>query len=164
MFCVDGTLHYNPLINKVIYVFYYRNQYAVMDTMLNLLYRGPTIDSISHAKIKVTSNKEGTHFTKDGQSVLVNRLSYTYKNLLFINSMIPAKNEDKNEFAHSARIDIYNLDALTYSGSFYIAEVNSKKMQGFVVQNSRLFALFDKYLVSYDLTALLGEFGIGMRY
>jgi hypothetical protein len=52
VFCTDGMLRYNETLHRLIYTYFYRNEYVVYDTNLNLDYRGHTIDTISRAQIK----------------------------------------------------------------------------------------------------------------
>src|SRR5260221_10965763 len=55
VFCTDGMMHYDKELNELVYLYYYRNQFMVMDTSMNLLYRGNTIDTTSRAKIKTAT-------------------------------------------------------------------------------------------------------------
>ncbi|MCG1037959.1 hypothetical protein KI686_16295, partial [Polaribacter sp. DS7-9] len=51
LFCTDGMLHYNRKRHQLIYLYYYRNQYILMDTLLNIVHKGNTIDTNRVAKI-----------------------------------------------------------------------------------------------------------------
>src|SRR5690606_14246049 len=53
LFSVNGMLHYNKELNRVVYLYSYRNQFMVLDTAMRLLYRANTLDTIAHAHIKV---------------------------------------------------------------------------------------------------------------
>ncbi|MDD5152064.1 MAG: hypothetical protein PHC28_16555, partial [Flavobacterium sp.] len=53
VFDTDGSLHYSPALQKLVYVYYYRNQFIVANPQLKLSYRGNTIDTNSVAKLKI---------------------------------------------------------------------------------------------------------------
>jgi hypothetical protein len=95
IFCTDGILHYNKKAKSFAYVYYYRNQFILMDTSLNLLYRGKTIDTISHAQIKVAKIKSENSMNMAAPPLVVNKQSAVSGNWLFINSNVKAKHEDK---------------------------------------------------------------------
>ncbi len=45
IFCTDGMMSYCKKSGKLIYVYYYRNQFICADSNLHLIYRGNTIDT-----------------------------------------------------------------------------------------------------------------------
>ena len=53
VFDTDGSLHYSAALQKLVYVYYYRNQFIVANPQLKLSYRGHTIDTNSVAKLKI---------------------------------------------------------------------------------------------------------------
>lgn len=153
VFDVDGTLQYDKDENLVVYVYYYRNQYIVMDTSLNLINRGRTIDTVTHAQIKVDSiiKKDSYTYTMSAPPLVINKMSCVYKGLLFINSNQLAKNEDIEAFNQSSVIDVYDLTNYQYQFSFYVPHYNSNKMKEFKFYDNKFFARFDHYILSYDL-------------
>lgn len=158
VFCTDGMLHHNREMNILVYIYYYRNQFICMDTNLNLLYKGNTIDTISQAKIKVAEIQSNNSITLASPPFLVNKKSCVYGNWLFINSNLIADNEDKRTFQKSNVIDVYNLKARgTYEFSFYISHYQGHKMKGFQVLKDRLFAIHDRYLLSYQLDSIFSR-------
>lgn len=154
LFCTDGMLYFNEKTNQVVYVYYYRNQFITMDTSLNLLYRGTTIDPVTTARIKTARLKDGS-VTLASPPYLVNNRSHTNGNYLFINSKIKAKNDDSELFAKTSVIDVYSLLNGTYVGSFYIPEFLGHKIKEFKVFDSTLVAIQGHYLVTYTLPNLL---------
>jgi hypothetical protein len=150
-FCVDGMLHYNKNTSRLVYVYYYRNQFIVSDTNLNLEYRGKTIDTISRAQIKIAtiSSKNGrTHATPP---LFVNKQSCVDGNLLLVNSALQAKNESREGFDNSSVIDVYNLQTGEYKFSFYIPKYSGKRMHDFKIFGDKLVVLIDKYVITYNL-------------
>ena len=155
-FCVDGMLHFNSQLNKLLYVYYYRNKYLVMDTTLKLDFYGETIDTISRAKLNI-STIEGGNVSTLGHSLIVNKLSCTYSSFLFVNSGIRARNETEGAFKNASAIDIYDLEARRYVQTFYVKNRNGKRVREFRIFNDKLFVLFDHYLIGYDLYNLIDE-------
>lgn len=151
VFCVDGQLQYNKQLKQLIYMYYYRNQYIVMDSNLNLAFRANTIDTNRIAKIKVDSIRSKKSFSKSGPSKLVNRTFSTSGDWLYINSKLLSIKENALVFKESSVIDVYNLKNHSYHFSFYLPDYKEKKMSNFLVHNNVLFAVYDQYLISYDL-------------
>jgi hypothetical protein len=153
LFCTDGMLHFNKETNQVVYVYYYRNQFLTMDTSLNLLYQGTTIDPIAKARIKVARLNDGS-VTLASPPYLVNNRSDTSGEYLFIHSKIKSKNEDRRYFEKTSVIDIYHLDNGSYIQSFYIPEFRGFKIKEFKVFDSTLVAIQGHFLVTYNLPGL----------
>lgn len=150
-FCTDGMLHFNKELGMLVYVYYYRNQFICADTSLNLLYRGNTIDTISQAKITVAKIKSDSTITLSSPPLTVNNKSCVSGNWLFINSNILAKNEGVKDFEHSSVIDVYNLKDGQYQFSFYLPEHKGKKVREFKVYDYMLIAMYDHYVLKYQL-------------
>lgn len=151
-FCVDGIMDYNSDLGRVIYTYYYRNQFLVMDTMLNLIYEGRTIDTVSRAKIKITEFSNGTKQMMGAPPLMVNKRMCTDGNWLLIHSGLLAKNEDVNDFKHSSVIDVYHLNDGSYQFSFYIRDFKTEKLRFFSVNEGQLVALFERHIILYDIT------------
>jgi hypothetical protein len=149
MFCVEGDLHYNKQLNRLVYLYFYRNEYIVMDTSLNLLSRYHTIDTFSHAQIKIAKIESQNYSTHAAPALRINGNSCVYGNYLFVNSNLLANNEDEKEFRGSTVIDVYNIKNGTYSHSFYIKDYRGMKVMGFQVLENHLATLVDRYLVIY---------------
>lgn len=151
LFCTDGMLHYNKDLAMLVYVYHYRNQFICMDSSLNLLYRGKTIDTISHAKIKVAEIKSENAITLAAPPLMVNSGSCVSGNWLFVHSKLLAKNENKKIFDSSSVIDVYNLTDGSYKFSLYLLDHEGKKMKEFQVSGNKLIALYDHYILTYNL-------------
>lgn len=150
-FCVDGMMHFNKDMNWLVYVYYYRNQFICADSSLNLLYRGNTIDTVSKAKIKLAEIKSENSITVAAPPMMVNKKSCVSGNNLFVNSNLLAKNEDKKKFESSSVIDVYNLKDGKYQYSFYLPKYNKRKLREFQVLGDTLIALYDHYVLKYQL-------------
>jgi hypothetical protein len=151
IFCTDGMLLYNDDLKRLIYTYYYRNEYIVCDTNMNLDYRGHTIDTFSRAQIKVGHiNSENSNTLLDRK--FVNIRSCTYGNYLFIRSNLLAKHDPKNWLSTQSVIDVYDLKSNTYRFSFILPNHGKARVKDFMVLNNKtLIALFDHYIIKYDL-------------
>ncbi|MBC9797035.1 hypothetical protein [Sinomicrobium weinanense] len=151
IFCTDGMLHYNKDLSRLIYLYHYRNQYMVMDTSLNLLSYGKTIDTNSRAKIKTASIPSQYSTTLSAPGFMVNKDSYTSGELLFVHSDLMAKNESLETFNKTSVIDVYNIQDHTYKFSFYIYPYEEFKLNQFAVTDRHLIAIHHRHLLVYEL-------------
>ncbi len=156
LFCVDGMMHAIPGRNILLYVYYYRNEYIVMDTLLRLKYRGHSIDSITRAKIEVKDVGERYH-TIASIPLFVNKFSCADTSLLFIASGIRARNQTEAGFSAVTTVDVYDLNVKRYRGSFTIPMVHGKP-KDLIVQHGSLFVLEGEYITKYDLRNTLPEY------
>lgn len=152
VFCTDGMLRYDNIYGRLIYVYYYRNEFMVMDSSLNLIYRAQTIDTTSIAKIKVATIESSQWKTLSSPANFVNKQVDVMGNWLFIQSNLIARNEHPEAFKKGAVIDMYNLVTQRYVFSFYLYNFDGQlKMNEFRVFGDRLIARFDNMLVIYRL-------------
>ncbi|MEE9406968.1 MAG: hypothetical protein V3V28_02715 [Polaribacter sp.] len=151
IFCTDGKLLFGKELNKLIYVYFYRNQFIVADTDLKLDYVGKTIDTISKAQIKVAAIDSEKSTTSTSGALVVNKHSCVYNNYLFINSNMLGKYEDENMLKQASIIDVYDLTKNTYEFSFYLYNYKTKKTRSFQVYGNLLIAMADNYIVTHKL-------------
>lgn len=151
VFDTDGMLHYSEEMKRIIYLYSYRNQYIVADKNGALDYRGNTIDTVSRANIKVAHIRKKTERTMAIPTVPVNANSTVYGHLLFVNSNIPGRFEQKDIWKQASVIDVYDLLRKAYLFSFHIYGIGNKKLRNFHVTPTHLYALIDTKLVVYKL-------------
>jgi hypothetical protein len=152
LFCTDGILHYSADMNRLIYIYYYRNQFICMDTSLNVIYKGKTIDTVSQVKIKVAKISSDKAITLAAPPYTVNKQSCVSGDKLFVNSTMLAKNEVKASFDQGSVIDVYDLkNGGSYEFSFYLYDHNSQKLQSFKVKNGVLAAIYGRHVVMYKM-------------
>lgn len=148
VFCTDGQLLYNRDLKQLIYMYYYRNEYIVYDTSLQLSYRGHTIDTFSRAQINVgyiNSSKSKQLMSK----TTVNIRGATSGNYLFIMSGLLARNDGKDSFLRNSIIDVYDLRTDNYRFSFSLPKYNQAWARDIFVVDKTLIALYDHYVVQY---------------
>ncbi len=157
-FCVDGIMTFNPETKQFIYTYFYRNRFITVDTMLASPRIRVTLDSISHARIKVNRiETKGVITSVVVPELLVNSQLFTAGNFLFLRSNIRARNESSEVFAKSPRIDVFDLHTGQYMGSFNLALATGERPREFLALHQTLYALVDERIITFDLKAVLEE-------
>lgn len=153
LFCTDGMLHYNKELSRIVYIYYYRNEFFVLDTTLNVTLKGHTLDTISKAQIKVATIGSNNQHTMAAPPLFVNKKSSVYRNRLFINSNMIARNQGERAFEQGEVIDVYDLYTGQYELSFYIYNYwGSKRMIEFKVLENKIVVLYNKLIRIFDLS------------
>jgi len=149
LLCTDGLLQFSKEFNQLIYIYRYRNQFICMDTSLDILRYGKTIDTTSIAKISV-AEVDGK-ITMSKPPLAVNNDAIVDGKYLFIQSNLIARNELPDRVKNKSVIDVYDIMNVSYSFSFYIETYKGYKMQEFKVKDNKLAALFNQAVIIYDL-------------
>jgi len=147
--CTDGFLQYSKEYYRLIYTYRYRNQFISLDTNLNVLLKGKTIDTTSLAKISV-AEVDGK-ITMSKPPFVVNKGTWVDGAYLFVHSNLVAKNESADKFVKRSVIDVYSIIDGSYRFSFYIDHINGSRMQNFRVRDGLLVATFPGYIARYDI-------------
>ncbi|KXO01109.1 hypothetical protein LS48_01135 [Aequorivita aquimaris] len=150
-FDTDGLLLYNRQLQKIIYVYFYRNEFMVANNDFSLDYIGTTIDTISRAQLDVRTLSSKNQKKLGKNPILVNLWAATYGNFLFIQSDRLGKYESDEIINVASIIDVYDLSDQTYKFSFYLYHLGLNKLREFEVKNLHLYALIDNYLITYKL-------------
>ncbi|TPG31323.1 MauE/DoxX family redox-associated membrane protein [Flavobacterium pectinovorum] len=146
VFDTDGSLLYNSQLDKVIYTYAYRNEFLIIDSKLGRHTSGHTIDTTSHAQVAVASIKSKNIKTLARQPKLVNKLTASFGNYLFVNAALIGKYEPEIMWKQASIIDVYNLKENTYAFSFYVYNIEGRTMDEFVVLNDRIVSLNGRHL------------------
>lgn len=149
-FDTDGLLLYNHELQKIIYVYYYRNQYVITNKQLENKSQGKTIDTIKQAQIDVAYYSKKDEYNL-GKSVLVNRTASVFGKHLFINSDRLGKYEDEDVLKSASIIDQYHITNNTYIQSFYFYHQPLKKLREFKVYKDLIIGLVDNQLWIYQI-------------
>lgn len=151
LFDTDGMLLYNEQLQKVIYTYYYRNQYLITDSHLNLDYVGHTIDTTSRAQIKVVYIHSRKQSKLSAPPLLVNKRTSTYGNYLFVNAGLMGLYEPEEMWRTASIIDVYDFLHKRYDFSFYIDNQDQKKVEHFQVKGDLVVALIGHKIITYRL-------------
>jgi uncharacterized membrane protein YphA (DoxX/SURF4 family)/uncharacterized protein YxeA len=149
IFDTDGTLQYSDKLHRVLYTYYYRNQYIIADEKLLVEYRANTIDTTTKAKIKVVKIKKSGDFKMGAPPYMVNRRTTVRGNLLFINSRVRGKYEEKDVWNYASVVDVYDIPKRTYVLSFYVFDEEGLKMKNFFAFDSSMYVISGRYLLKY---------------
>ncbi|MBW4361046.1 DoxX family protein [Flavobacterium taihuense] len=151
VFDTDGQMAYSKQLNRLVYLYAYRNQYTVADKNLTIDYRGNTIDTMSHANLNIVTIKSRNQKKLGQHPLIVNKNVTIFHNLLFVNSGIPGRYENIKMWEQASIIDVYDISGNSYILSFYIYNEENTKMKNFVVEHSALYALIGNRIVRYNL-------------
>lgn len=151
IFDTDGSLHFNQQLNRIVYVYRYRNEFIVANTNLNLDYLGNTIDTVSRAQVRLVQVKNSTMKTFAEPPLIVNKTTAVDGNLLYVNSLLPGLYESENIWKIASIVDVYDLTDKTYRSSFPIYHIAGKKMKDMLVSGNLLYALIGEKIVCYKL-------------
>ena len=151
IFATDGQLLYDSNFGRIIYVYYYRNQFVVFDKYLNLDYVGNTIDTISKAQLDIIHNASTNENKLKGNATIVNQQAAIAGDYLFIVSDRLGKYEEAKVLQQATIMDVYTISKNRYAFSFYIYNYKGEKVSRFAVNNNQLLTLMGDYLVSYQL-------------
>lgn len=151
VFDADGTLQFDKITGAVVYAYYYRNQFIVTDTNLHLVRVNTTIDTISKADIKIAYVKSRNETKLAAPPTIVNRAAYADNGLLYVNSSQKSRYEGDLVWKQATVIDVYDIRSGKYISSFYVYNINGKKLRSFMVSGKHLYALIGSTLVDYYL-------------
>ena len=152
-FSRDGYVTLDETTGRMVYTYYYKNAFVYLDSSLNVLHTGQLIDTNSVAKIEVAEVKDGRYWmrTVSAPAVVVNKRGYTDGRLFYNHAALAGDNESLKAFDAREVIDVYLLSG-GYSHSIYLPKYPGRKLTDFVVRGNTLIALYERVLVSYQLT------------
>ncbi|RYG04871.1 MAG: hypothetical protein EOO02_05105 [Chitinophagaceae bacterium] len=150
IFCTDGTMDYDKETGKLVYLYHYRNEFIVLDSNLNKIYSGRTIDTNSIAKIKVAETSKGVSKFSAPPAYVNSRVRVTDSKIFVLSSLI-ADNENQKVIEDNDIIDIYSLNDGKYLSTIYVPVEKDDRIIDFIIKDKKLYALKDKSLVQYSL-------------
>lgn len=150
-FSTDGMLMYNNYTKQIIYIYYYRNVFICLDTVLNKKVLLRTIDTVANPHLKTAEIKSEHVIKLLGQPLVVNRNACTYKDKLFIQSTLKSDNELPADFDANIVIDVYDLVMNKYIYSFYLSKFKNMNIDDFRVYENNVITLFGNHMVNYQL-------------
>ncbi|MCK0131586.1 hypothetical protein MWU59_08730 [Flavobacteriaceae bacterium F08102] len=151
VFSVDGTMIISQDQKYLGYVYYYRNQYTIMDSQLDILTKNSTIDTLQTANIELSTFSNGGITTLKNRPTVVNLSAALFKNLILINTTRLGKNDEAKMLDQASIVDVYNWQNQTYEFSFYLYNKGKKHAREFAVYDNYLVALVDNELDVYNI-------------
>lgn len=148
-----GMISYDRATHHGVYVHYYCNKLVLLDSNLNIIKTGATIDTFSHYTIR--SNKYQNNgkeiINNAGPTRFVNRASCVSNGILYIYSEVRANNEAIEEFYTNKRIDLYDMSDLQYKGSYRLKGVQQNKIRNILAAGDHLVLLFANQVRVYNI-------------
>jgi hypothetical protein len=151
IFDTDGRLIYNGERDRLIFTYFYRNEYLVIRRDLKLEHRGKTIDTIKNAQVHIAENVSKGQRKLGGNTVLVNKNIATIGKYLLIDSPRLGKLEPEDMLDQANIIDVYDLSDQTYQFSFYLYKHEKSKIREIRIKDGVMYVLQGNHLVSYKL-------------
>lgn len=151
-FCTDGTMLHNSEHNMALYLYRYRNELLIMDTMLHALATRHTLDTVSKAQLKVATLAGGNTRQMAAPPLTLNKRAVTWQNCLFVQSGISARNEHPRIHNKASVIDVYTLTDGAYQFSFYLYHhLGTEPLLEFAIYGKFLVGLFGNHMQVYEM-------------
>lgn len=150
VFDTDGKLLYDRGSKRLVYSYFYRNEFLIMDSKLKLLHTLHTIDTVTKAQVKVT-NLEGGKHRLVAPPLMVNKNMEVYNNILFVESNLKGKFESDKIWDNASVIDIYSTNEQSYLGSFFIEHRGKIRLSQMLLTDKYLFILSGREMLRYRL-------------
>ncbi|WP_129750053.1 hypothetical protein [Flavobacterium beibuense] len=150
IFDTDGTFCYSEGLKRFVYTYHYRNQFIVSDKDLSLLYRGHTIDTTTKARLKVVHLKKSGDTKLAAPPYMVNRNTTLYNNLLFVNSELIGRFEERSVREYAKVIDVYDILSNQYKFSFYLYGNDKYKPKEFIATKHGFYSIINQELNHYN--------------
>jgi len=157
VFDTDGLLLKDHGTGDILYSYYYRNGFMVMDSSLNLLRKLHTIDTISHAQVKAATLSKGEH-KLGAPPLLVNKNMVVHNQVLFVESRLKGKFESQDIWDNASVIDMYQTSQQSYLGSFFIQNRGADKMGQMLVTDEYLFVLSGTEILRYRFAQAITKY------
>lgn len=151
IFDTDGKLHYCRRSGTLVYLYFYRNEYIVTDSLLQLKSRGQTIDTVSTANLNIVTLPDSGDTKLAAPPKMVNRDFLIHGNLMFVNSLLRGRHESAKVWQQASAVDIYDLKTNTYLSSFYIYNEGRNTPKDFTVIGDVFYAIAGTSLQRYKL-------------
>jgi hypothetical protein len=151
IFSPDGMLLFNEFKKEIIYIHHYWNRIVCLDSNLNLVYTGKTIDTITAPQRAVINIVSQNRFAITGPSSATNVRSCISNGYLFVQSSLKAKNQTSSSMDSAWTIDVYKAEDSKYQFSFFIPFHEGSKPYHFQVVDNKLFVIYGRFLVRYPI-------------
>jgi len=148
MFDTDGHFSLDLSQRKMVYTYYYRNQFIITNLRLENKTTGHTIDTINDAQIHVKDMANGIR-KMNAPPLEVNQLQDVCGNLLFNISKLRGRYESKNRWKEANVVDVYNFNSSTYQHSFYVYHYNGQNVRDMLVTKQYLYILTGNKIIRY---------------
>lgn len=150
-FDTDGLLQWNNQAHLYTYLYYYRNQYIVLDQNLQPIVHNKTIDTISKAQIDLAYFEKSKEYKLGSKTIMVNLTATANHNSYFIVSDRMGRFEKDDLSKGMTIIDQYDYKNNRYQHSFYFYHQPQQTMQQFMAYQNYLIGIVDNQLWMYKI-------------
>ncbi|WDF58095.1 hypothetical protein PQ462_15365 [Flavobacterium sp. KACC 22758] len=150
VFDTDGQFTYDKASGKVIYIYYYRNEFIAANSTMQLSLRGRTIDTVSKAKLEIVTMKGSGDTRLAAPPLMVNRQIGAEGGVLFVQSMLMGKHESIKVWNTAGAIDLYYLENGHYLSSFYVYHSDKNKLKEFTVTQTAFYGILGDKIQKYS--------------
>ena len=147
----DGQLLMNEQLNKIIYVYYYKNEYEIVSTDFKSVKTHKTIDTVRIPQLDIKQQSSSKQKSLGSKTTIINGLSASYGKKLYINTDRSGRYEPKKALEYSSIIDVYNIQNGTYLFSFYLYRHTGDKLLSFKVYGNYIYALIGTKIHSFQI-------------
>lgn len=149
VFSVDGNIITDPVSGKMVFLYFYRNRFDVLDSNYQLQLKGQTIDTVSHPSLVVSSF--GSRRILSAPPLIVNKAGAIEGDRLYIMAGSVSKNDPPGIMKDAAVIDVYRLSTGAYLQSLYAYDFRDQKLSAFSVKGDTLTGIFGNYLARFTI-------------
>jgi len=150
-FSTDGMFLIDSASFKLVYLYYYRNNYILLDTFLHLIAKLKTIDTVTQANVKTMIVPSEKTIKLSSPPKVINKNACTCDSQLFVQSLLMADNENPIIFKQSSVFDVYSIEKTAYLFSFYINDPSRYKIREFKIIDKKMVVLQDKFILCYQI-------------
>ncbi|WP_077400644.1 hypothetical protein [Cellulophaga omnivescoria] len=151
VFDVDGMMVTEKELSVLSYVYYYRNQYLILDKNLQMVQKNTTIDTVATANISLSEPINNGEVKMNAPPLFINKLAALSPKLMFINSNRLGRYEESKMLKQASIIDVYNWRKKTYDFSFYFYNIENESLRELQVYENYLVGLVGNSLSIYEL-------------
>ena len=147
-FTQDGLLRQDNLSGDLCYMEFYTNSITIFDTCLQKLdIKSHTIDTVTVAGMRIRTS--ATNITHSEPPKVINGLSAVNDGRLFVRSYLKADND--MGLSGVVPIDRYNLIKGNYEGTYYLTDVDRKRLTSFEVKDETMYCLFENKIIKMTI-------------
>ncbi|MGI9650908.1 DoxX family protein [Chryseobacterium sp. RLHN22] len=144
----DGQLLLDEQQNKSVYVYYYKNEFIVMNSSSGEKERFKLISYIKNQKTETVKLPDGSTKVKNPLQQSVKN-AFVSNNILFVNSNSKAIHDGTMQWNKASIIDFYKINQQYYSGSFLVPNRHGEKLKDMLIAGEYLYILIGNEIVKY---------------
>lgn len=143
---VDGMFMSGQGTSNFGYLYFYRNEFILIDKNFESVDRQQTLDTIAQSNLKVAKINEGRGKTLEAPPLFVNKRGTMDKEKVVVISDRLGKYENKEILDEAFIMDVYNWKRRSYDFSFYYYKSGNEKIHDFLVCDQFLYVLIGNRL------------------